>query len=168
MARKRVETADELMEDDQLNPDSGIVEDPDNEDVMTIDLDDIDESAATFQPLPRGVYDAYIETLELTTSQAGNKMIAVRFRIIGGDYDKRLVFDHYVLNNEIGKARLKTFLTVLGFASGGAFNLNEFVNSDEAIGTKCRLKLGVRMQQGEKRQQIQEIMPSADEDPFFG
>lgn len=176
MARKKVDSVDELLEqdteaEDELNPDvvdnSSVVDDDLDEDSLTLDLDAIDEKAATFQPLPRGTYEAFIEEMNLKKSQAGNPMVEMRYRVKGGEYDKRLVFDHFVLNNEIGKARLKTMLTVLSFSQGGTFDLRKFVDEGEAVGTNIRIKLNITNRGGQKNNQVQEIMPASEDDPFF-
>lgn len=178
--RKPANTVDELLgdqdvsqeEEDLLSPDAqggSTVDDEFDEDSLSIDLDEIDESAATFQPVPAGTYECFIEEFELKRSQAGNPMVAARYKVLDGEYENRLFFDHFVLNNEIGKARLKKLLMELGFQNTGTFSVKDFVASGEAVGTRCRVKVAVTFnkQRNEKQNQVREVMPSASEDPFF-
>lgn len=165
----------EAEEEDLLSPDAeasrNVVDDDFDEDTLSINLDDIDENATSFKALPAGVYECFIEQLELKKSQAGNPMVAARYKISEGEYEGRLFFDHYVLNNEIGLSRLKNMLMALEFSGGeGNFNIKEFIDSGQAIGVPCRVKVTISFNKdrGEKQNQVREIMPSADQDPFFG
>lgn len=180
--RKKAESVDDLLNDDTetetpepaaaaddlLNPDAkAFVDDDDDLDSLNINLDDIDESQAKFQPIPADTYESFIEVFEDKVSQAGNKMISVRYKVVGGDYANRTLFDNFVLNNEIGRARLKVLLIATGLASEGSLNLKDIIRSGSAIGTRCRVKVVIRMQNGEKRNNVTEVMPSSEEDPFF-
>lgn len=165
---EELETPTAAAADEDFSPDTAaFVDDDDNEDALTINLDDIDESAAKFQPIPAGTYEVFIEQFEDKMSQAGNRMIAVRYKVADGEYKNRTLFDNFVLNNEIGRARLKTLLLAGSIASGGSTNLAHIIRDGSAIGVRLRAKVTIRMQNGEKRNNIQEVMPSAEDDPFF-
>lgn len=167
-----VEETDEI--DDILSPDSAsrkaVVDDEFDEESLSIDLDAVDENASSFAPLPAGSYECFVETFELRRSNAGNPMIAARYKITEGEYENRLFFDHFVLNNEIGKARLKKLLLVLGFDVSGNLNVKEFVDSGEIIGVRCLVKVAITFNKdrGEKQNQVRDVLPSAEDDPFFG
>lgn len=182
-ARTKKKVADEVEEfldddaedtDDLLSPDTvaerrTTVDDEFDEDSLIIDFDQVDESAASFAPLPAGTYECFIEQFELKRSQAGNPMIAARYKITEGEYENRLFFDHFVLNNEVGQARLKKTLMVLGLLQPGSFNIKQFVESGEAIGVRCRVKVAITFNKdrGERQNQVREVLPSAEDDPFF-
>lgn len=178
--RKKKEVVDEVdefleeEEEDLLSPDANAsqntVDDEFDEDTLTINFDEVDETAVSFKALPPAVYECFIEQFELRKSNAGNPMVAARYKVTDGEYEGRLIFDHYVLNNEIGLARLKGMLMALDFYDGGEFNIKQFVDSGEAVGTPCRIKVTVTFNKdrGEKQNQVREVMPSADSDPFFG
>lgn len=183
--RKKADTVDELLEDDALEneaedteeedlldpdvPPSGgsVVDDDLDEESLTLDLDEVDEEAATFKPLPAGTYECFIEQMEVKKSSNGNPMASARYKVAEGEYENRLLFDNFVLNNEFGQARLKKMLMQLGFWSEGKFNIKQFVESGEAVGTPLRVQVRVKFDKNYgKQNQIVEITPSAQDDPF--
>lgn len=46
-----------------------------------------DSSGGNYQPLPEGVYDLQIESVDETTSKKGNPQLKVGCRVVGGDND---------------------------------------------------------------------------------
>lgn len=56
--------------------------------------------AKTYAPIPEGEYDLIIEKCEGKTSKAGNRMLSLKFRIDGGEYDGRFLFENILMDHE--------------------------------------------------------------------
>jgi hypothetical protein len=138
---------------------------------MVFNLSTVNDEVA-FEVLPKGTYNAIIEDLEYTTSQAsGDPMIHATYSITDAEYENRKVHDYYMLRGkgaEFSLPRLKQLLTrVCPEVALDAFNPSEFADSGVAINRQCQLKLIVQTQKkgdykGEKRNSIREILASAD------
>ena len=51
--------------------------------------------------------EAQADTWEQGESKQGNKMLKVAFKILGPEYQNRLIFEYFVLNNQVALSRLK-------------------------------------------------------------
>lgn len=128
-------------------------------DSLVLDLGNVDESAADFQPMPAGIYNAIVENVEFKTSSSGNPMLAWQFKVTDEEYDKRMLFFHTVLNSERGQATLKKVLVrILPDFPLGAFNPQQFADDGVAIGQEARVKVNIRPYNGEKRNNVQEVL----------
>ncbi len=141
---------------------------PAAEETMVFDLNAVEDTAGSFEVLPKGTYDAVIEELEFTRSQTSNDpMIKAVYSIIGGEYEGRKIYDFYMLAGrgaEFSMPRLKQLLLrVCPEVELSQFNPQEFADSGVAINRMCQLKLQVTTQKkgeykGEKRNNVREIL----------
>ena len=146
---------------------------------MTFNLNDVEESASSFEVLPKGTYNAIVEEFEFTTSQSsGAPMVKCVYSIIDGEFAERKIFDYYVLTGEGAKfalPRLKQLITrVCPDVDSTTFNPAKFADSGVIINRQCRINLGIQTQKkgeykGEKRNNVKEILAAdAGEASFLG
>lgn len=95
------------------------------------------------EPVPAGTYDATIVAAEPTTSKAGNPMIKIRWRIDGGEHDKRNIFDNLVFTTA-ALWRVRQVLEALGYAS----NFNGAVNPESLIGESATIVVTIQAGNG--------------------
>ncbi len=137
----------------------------DSDEAEVLDLSETDENAG-FEAIPVGVYDANVSDAEYGESQrSGKKMITWKFEIAGGQNAGRTLNYYTVIQSDSGKARLKKMLVRIA----PQLDLKTFkpaTTPQELVGTPCRLKVTTRMYQGEKRNEIKDVLPPAAEKQF--
>ena len=142
---------------------------------LTFDLSGVEENK-TFEIIPKGTYEAIVDELDFTESASGNPMFAVKYSITAPEYEKRVVYDYWVLAGkgaEFGLGKLKKFLVrVCPDVDITAFNPKDFSDSGVAVGRLCNLVLGIQTQKqgeykGEKRNTVKDVL-SADTGSFLG
>jgi len=136
-----------------------------NEDLdsLILDLDSTDADAPRFEALPPGVYTCVVDNTEYGPSSKANPMITWVFKVIDPAYEGRLLFTYTVLNNDAGKNRLKRMLTrIVPDLPLGEFSPRKFVDEAQAVGMLCRVKVRVRPYQGQKRNEITDVLPALE------
>ena len=163
MAKDKDKEFDFLNPDAQSSPSSS-----NDEDNMVLDLNDVDESAPTYAVLPVGIYDAVVENAEFGPSSNNNPMISWTFKIIDPQYEGRFLFYHTTLHTDQGRARLKRMLlrlyTDLDLSK---FNPRKFCDEGEGLGMPCRVKVKIGRYQGEKRNNVTDVLAAAEEGSFM-
>ena len=141
---------------------------------MVLDLEEVDDSGPSFEALPPGTYPCVVENTEFTKSKAGNPMIVWTFKVVDPQYDGRLLFNHHVLNNEIGKSRLKQSLVrILAEPPLKNFDPRTFCDEGTALGLPCRVKVKIRPYKNpetgktERRNNVSDVLPPAEEAGAF-
>lgn len=144
---------------------AGVTANTDNNGLV-FDLTGVEEDK-TFEVIPKGTYDAIVDELDFGDSKAGNPMVTVKYALTGGEYDKRVVFDYWVLSGkgaEFGQSKLKKFLVrVCPEVDLAHFNPKDFSDAGTAVGRELRLTLGIQTQKsgeykGEKRNTVKDIL----------
>lgn len=142
---------------------------------MTFDLTGVEENKA-FEIIPKGTYEAVIDELDFGESKSGNPMVTVKYSITTPEYEKRVVWDYWVLNGngaEFGLAKLKKFLVrVCPDVDLSSFNPKDFSDSGLAVGRLCNIVLGIQVQKqgeykGEKRNVVKDVL-AMNEGSFLG
>lgn len=136
---------------------------------LVLDLEGTSDELPKFEPIPPGVYDAIVENVEFGPSQnSGNPMLTWQFRITQSPYENRTLFFWTVLNKEFGIRMLKRILTrIAPDISLSNFSPKAFAESGAVLGLPCRLKITTRTYQGERRNNIKDILPPQSADSFF-
>jgi len=139
-----------------------------NTESMVFNLNDVEESASSFEVLPKGTYNAVFEEFELTESaSSGNPMLKAVYSITDGEFAERKVFDYYVLagkGSEFALPKVKQILSrVCPEVDMSTFNPKKFTDDGTIINRLCQIKLGITTQKkgdykGEKRNQVKEIL----------
>ena len=76
-------------------------------DNFNVELEGVEVQSGEFGAFPEGIYEAQADTWEQGESKQGNKMLKVAFKILGPEYQNRLIFEYFVLNNQVALSRLK-------------------------------------------------------------
>ncbi len=84
-------------------------------DDLNINLDDVQETSGGSTPFPAGEYTLSAALYERKTSGNGNPMLEFEFNVVGPTHAGRKVWERFVLNNQVGVGRLKSWM----IASGG-------------------------------------------------
>lgn len=156
-----------MAEKDFLNPDDQEVAGVD-EGNMVLNLEDIDEEGPAYEAIPAGVYDAIVENTEFGLSSNQNPMITWVFKVLHPEYEGRLLFNHTTLNHERGRQNLKrTLVRVVPDVDLKTFNPQKFCDEGVAIGYPCRVKVRIRPYQGQKRNEVQEVLPPSEGGSFL-
>lgn len=66
-----------------------------------------------YEDVPVGAYEVELNTLELKESSTGKPMLSAWLQIIGGNYDKQMLFYNQVINNAFGIHNANEFLKSL-------------------------------------------------------
>ena len=83
-------------------------------DDFNIELESVEAQGSDFGAFPEGIYEAQADTWEQGESKQGNKMLKVAFKILGPEYQNRLIFEYFVLNNQVALSRLKQWRIATG------------------------------------------------------
>lgn len=136
---------------------------------LVLDLEGTSDELPKFEPIPPGVYDAVVENVEFGPSQnSGNPMLTWQFRVTQTPYENRTLFFWTVLNSEFGVRMLKRILVrIAPDISLSNFSPKVFAESGAALGLPCRLKVAVRPYQGERRNNVKDVLPPQSVDTFF-
>jgi hypothetical protein len=155
-----------FLDPDQQATNGGAIGNP-NENLV-LNLDDVNEDMPVFEALPPGVYNCIVENAEFSTSSKGNPMITWVFKVVDPEYVGRLLFFHTVLNNETGLARLKrTLVRVVPDVSLRDFNPREFCDEGRALGFPCRVKVRIKPYQGQRRNDVVDVLAAAQSEGAF-
>ena len=156
-------------ENDFLNPDAQVSAGAEEQDSLVLDLDSIDEDAPSMEALPPGVYSCVVENTEYGLSQrSGNPMITWVFRVTDPQYENRLLFYHTTLHDRTGQSRMKRVLArVVPDVASGKFSPRQFADEGVAIGMPCRVKVKVRPYEGQKRNNVTEVLPPTEAGTFL-
>lgn len=86
------------------------------------------------EPIPVAAYTATIVQADETTSKAGNTMINIQWKVSGGKYDGRIIFDSWVFTEKT-LYRVKANMIALGFPKTfkGAVDPNLLVGKSATI-----------------------------------
>jgi hypothetical protein len=91
------------------------------------------------KPIPPGKYNATIVKAEEGVSHAGNEKISLQYRIEGGKYDGRIVFDTLTFTPK-ALFRVKNTLSALGFPS----DFKGEVNPDDLVGHSVKVTVDIQ------------------------
>lgn len=86
-------------------------------------LDKLDsgESSGEYEKIPYGKYEVVPEKIELTTSKSGNPMTVLWLRIVAGQYERSMIFAHFVMKSSFGIHKTKEFIRKLEPSSPVSF-----------------------------------------------
>lgn len=139
------------------------------------DLTSVETTSGDFEPIPTGIYPAYVEKLEWKTSKAGADYLNIMFKIFGEKYANRVVFSmlHLLNKNEtarnIALADLKRMLIASGWKED-ELNFDSKESVAEAVKqVRCKIKVTIKRdeQYGDKNE-VKGFEPlKEDEDSGF-
>jgi hypothetical protein len=83
-------------------------------DDFNVELESVEAQGNDYDVVPEGKYEVQADTWEQSESKQGNKMLKVVFKILGPEYQNRLIFEYFVLNNQVALSRLKQWRIATG------------------------------------------------------
>jgi len=127
---------------------------------LVVDLSGVEEDGG-FEVLPKGVYDAAVETCEFKHSKTGNPMWALKMVVEDGDYAGRKLFTHLIFSEKM-MGRTKKAIRTLGAADllEGPFNPKSADVTEALVGKRCRIQVDISEYEGEKRNEIKNLRPA--------
>lgn len=158
-----------MQPDEDETPFDASDDDDDDDEQMTdeelpsiIDLSEVE--ATTYEPIPRGVYPGYIESVEYTRSQAKNLPMLVF--VLKFDYeDKERTQRYYATLAGDGAGRTKAFLARLDPELDLA-NLDPYEMDDHFANMEVNIRLTIRPDRDDpkiKRNNVGDVTPIEDE-----
>ena len=140
-----------------------------SEDSMVIDMSEVDENASSYDPVPQGTYPAFLSEAEFGHSQrSNNPMITWVFEVPEGHEFAGRKFWHHTTITDKGLPRLKKLLSRIA----PDVDVSKFdVKNDppKLVGREARLQITVRMYQGERTNNVKDVLPPVTQaDDFFG
>ncbi len=134
---------------------------------LVVDLSGVDEDAG-YELLPRAIYNCVVDDLEFGYSQnSGNPMWTWRVEVEDGDFAGRKLFTHTTFNEGGLPRTKKAIMRVHPQLLEGPFDPEEVAASGVMVGLRCRVRVDIRPYQGEKRNNVREILaPEGGGDDF--
>ncbi len=166
MAKKPATPAPKVEDDEDETQGIDVEDGAEDGDDLVIDIESVEDDAG-FEVLPRGTYDCEVANVEFGYSQAsGNPMWTVTLEVRNEEYEGRKLFTHLVWAGK-GLPRTKTAVKQI-FADVipdmNAIKPRELAESGELVGVMCRAKVNIRPYEGEKRNNVQQLLaPRADD-----
>lgn len=153
-------------DEDELEAESNSVQFEDDEDVGgLVDLSDYEEDAG-FEVLPRGTYSVVVEEAEYRTSSSGNKMISLVLAVEEGEYANRKLFTHVVFAEKT-MGRAKKSIRALGLVHLLEQKFNPAKEADSFVGARARARVGIKLYEGEKRNEVKQLLPAGESGNAF-
>ena len=84
---------------------------------FNIDLNTVEDTGGSFEPMPEGVYELQAESFEQKVSKAGNTYISVQYRVTGENYNNRVVWENFTVtgaNPTVAISRIKAWYIATG------------------------------------------------------
>ncbi len=107
----------------------------------TFNRNEIPENDSNFEPIPPGWYNAQIEEAEVRQTKAGNgSYLSLRYRILGPQYENRVIFGMVTISNpnekaeQIGEKEMGSLMDACGLSSVN--NTDQFLNKSIQIKVK--------------------------------
>lgn len=119
---------------------------------------------AGFSNCPPGTYDVKVVAAEAKSTSAGKDMIVVKFEIIGGPHGGRKVPNNFVISPENANALGFFFRHMRALGLDNTYfgsNPSPQQLAQDLVGRTCRIEVGTRTWNGEEREDVKKIMPSA-------
>lgn len=135
----------------------------DNGEGFVIDMSGVDENAADFPVLPRGLYPAIVEQLDFGPSKnSGNPMWSWRFEISEGEYAGQKLFYYSVLTAEQLPRLKKVLMRIAPELLETAFNPKTVADQGVLIGKACTIRVDVKPYEGKPRNNVRDVLPAQE------
>lgn len=130
---------------------------------LVVDLSDVEEQK--FEAIPKGIYDAEVDSCELQISNSSGKpMFAFVFNVTTGEYTGRKLY-YYASFSEKALPGTKTaLLRIDPTIFNGPFKPQEIADQGQLLGKPVRIKVTHETYNGEVRARAQTILAPATGD----
>lgn len=163
---QEIEDDEDELETEAEDDSSESVQFEDDEDVGgLVDLSDYEEDVG-FEVMPRGTYPVVVEEAEYRTSSSGNKMISLTLTVEEGEYANRKLFTHIVFAEKT-MGRAKKMIRTLGLVHLLEQKFNPAKEADSFVGARARARVGIKLYEGEKRNEVKQLLPAGESGDAF-
>ena len=108
----------------------------------------------TYEPIPKGNYEAFVNSIQMKKTQAGEDMLNARFVIADGQFKGRSLFSNFVLREDL-KWKLQNLILASGLHTARtAGNVRLSDDCSELVGKKVGLKVADGEYNGEVRAEV--------------
>ncbi len=108
----------------------------------------------TYEPIPKGNYEAFVNSIQMKKTQAGEDMLNARFVIADGQFKGRSLFSNFVLREDL-KWKLQNLILASGLHTARtAGNVRLSDDCSELVGRKVGLKVADGEYNGEVRPEV--------------
>lgn len=134
--------------------------------MTSVSWNDLQKAAgeAGFDPVPAGTYDVVVDTATAKKAGTGKDMISCQFKVKGGPYDGKTVFNQFVLSPENPNALAFFFRHMAAMGLGEAYFASnpqlERVAAD-LQGRECRITVSIREWNETMRNQVDAVAAPA-------
>jgi hypothetical protein len=145
-----------------------------NQNTHVVDVDNIDE--AKFEVIPNGWYKARVIEHDYALSQSsGQPMWTLKIQIEGGEYDGRSLYNHMSWSPKAAPytkaSTQKCFPDVLTDpqyrTADNRLDIKKIGDESAFAGREVDIKVGSQMYEGDKRNNIRDMRPSAETNEFL-
>jgi len=127
---------------------------------LVVNLAGIQE--AKYEAIPRGIYNAEIDTVEYGMSaNSGNPMLTLQLAITEGDYQGRKLYTYWSFSQKalpFTKAAMQRIAPELLTAK---FDPQKVADEGQLLGKPCRVRVTIEDYQGEPRSRVAQVLAPA-------
>lgn len=128
---------------------------------LVVDLNDVEDSS--FEPMPKGMYECVIDSLDFVYSQnSGNPMWTWVLEVQDGEFAGRKLFFHTVFKGAGLPITKKAISRVAPELLEAPFDPQEVADSGTMIGKPLRARVDVRKYEGEMRNNVKELFAASE------
>lgn len=165
MVDKKTQAPETELDEEEDADNSSVSFEDDGEVGELVDLSGYEEDKG-FEAMPRGTYNVVVDESEFKTSQNGNRMISLTLQVEDGEFANRKLFTHIVFSEKT-MGRAKKMIRTLGLVNLLEGRFNPEKEADSFIGARARARVGIRVYEGEKRNEVKELLPAGESGNAF-
>lgn len=120
----------------------------------------LQDSGGAFEPVPKGEYDLTVSSAEATKSTTDKVMFKVVYKIVGGPYNGRTIYNNITLTTDNPNALRMFFLNMKSMGLTEEFfagNPTPSQVADALVGRPCRATIDHREWQGQTRENVKSL-----------
>jgi len=117
----------------------------------------------SFEPVPVGDYDVFVETAEYKPSSTGKPMWKVKYKISGGPQHGRTIYNNIVLTADNANTLRMFFLNMKAMGLDETFfasNPAPQLVAQSLVGKTCHVAIDHRAYQGQMRENVKSLSPA--------
>lgn len=119
------------------------------------------QAGKEMEPVPKGSYDAYVDSADATQTQTGKLMYKLKLKIDGGPSNGRILWNNITLTTDNPMALAMFFRNMDAFGLGKEFfatNPQPDVVAEQLIGRRVRVVIDHRLYQGQVRENVKQLL----------
>jgi len=112
------------------------------------------------KPLPEGIYDATITSVQLKQSSTGKDMLQVEFTVTSGDHIGRKLFESYTCDDKVYWRHNLLFRACTGKdIPAGSYSIDEYLNlfTSSCLNKPVVIRVEADVYEGQERNRVREV-----------